>query len=457
MPDAGSEFMTPDEVRLAQPRATPARAPLRSARDLMRSTAQWDGSQFMGRRWPIGCVALEITQRCNLDCTACYLSEHSEAVKDLPLAEVYRRIDMIFDHYGLGTGVQVTGGDPTLRKTDELIEIVRRIAAKGMQPALFTNGIRAKRELLAQLADAGLMDVAFHVDMTQQRRGFASEIELNAIRQDYIERARGLPIAVMFNTTVTDGNVDQIPDIVAFFVRNSDVVRLASFQLQAATGRGTLGRRGEVITIKSVQHRIESGARTPISFDTAHVGHARCNRYGMTLVANGRAYDALDDAALFEAVLEGTADRSFDRRSKTTAVVSFLIGLMARPRLWPRALAWAGRKIWRAKSDLIAARGRVHKLSFFIHNFMDACSLEKQRVDACSFMAVTPTGPISMCLHNAKRDEFVLAPLRLGRSLHDPLWNPLTGAVMREGGVPVGSPEPIKPRRRPTRASAISR
>lgn len=86
MRDAGSELMTRDEVRLAQPRAAPASDPLRSARDLMRATAQWDGSQFMGRRWPIACVALEITQRCNLDCTACYLSEHSEAVKDLPLA-----------------------------------------------------------------------------------------------------------------------------------------------------------------------------------------------------------------------------------------------------------------------------------------------------------------------------------------------------------------------------------
>ncbi len=54
----------------------------------------------------IGCVALEITQRCNLDCTACYLSEHSERVKDVPLEEIFRRIDMIFKHSGPGTGVR---------------------------------------------------------------------------------------------------------------------------------------------------------------------------------------------------------------------------------------------------------------------------------------------------------------------------------------------------------------
>jgi hypothetical protein len=122
--------------------------PLGRARQAMIATGQWDSSQAMGRSWPIGCVALEITQRCNLDCTACYLSEYSEAVKDLPLEEVFRRIDMIHTRYGAHTNVQVTGGDPTLRRREELLAIVRRLRALGMRPSLLTNGIRASRELL---------------------------------------------------------------------------------------------------------------------------------------------------------------------------------------------------------------------------------------------------------------------------------------------------------------------
>ena len=105
-----------------------------------------DRGSTHGRRWPIGYVALEVTQRCNLDCTACYLSEHSEAVKDIPLEELFRRIDLIFDHYGPHTNVQVTGGEPTLRNREELVAIVRKVSRKGMRPALVTNGIRAKRE-----------------------------------------------------------------------------------------------------------------------------------------------------------------------------------------------------------------------------------------------------------------------------------------------------------------------
>ncbi len=415
------------QIDAAEPRPPVGGDSLADARRTMAATGQWSPAQFMGRRWPIGCVALEITQRCNLDCTACYLSENSEAVKDLPLEDIFRRIDMIHRHYGKNTDIQVTGGDPTLRKRSELVEIVRRISEKGMRPALFTNGIRAKRDLLEELAQAGLVDVAFHVDLTQQRRGYNTEGELNAIRREYVERARGLPLSVLFNTTVCNENFEQIPDVVGFFVRHSDVVRLASFQLQADTGRGVLGRRHEAITFKSVQQQIEKGARTSLSFDTAHIGHSRCNRYAATFVANGHAYDVLDDPPLFQLILARTARLNFDRRSRSRAVRTFVAGLLANPTLWAPTAAWLSRKIWRARSDLIAARGRVHKLSFFIHNFMDGCRLEPERIDACIFMAMTKDGPISMCLHNAKRDTFILAPLQLPGPTDNRDWDPLSG------------------------------
>jgi len=443
--------MAPHEVHLAQPTARPPdyHHALSAARHRVTSANQWTESQLMGRRWPIGCVALEITQRCNLDCTACYLSEHSEAVKDIPLEELFRRIDLIFDHYGPNTNVQVTGGDPTLRKRDELVAIVRRLSQKSMRPALLTNGIRAKRELLVELAKAGLVDVAFHVDITQGRKGYGSEVALNEVRKEYIERARGLPLSVMFNTTVVDRNFEEISEIVEFFVRNCDVVRLASFQLQADTGRTVLGRRSDAITIQSVQEQIEKGARSPISFDTLRVGHARCNRYGMIFVANNRAYDALDDRRSLEALLKRMPLLSFDRRSRSKVIATFVKGILTSPYLSFKAAGWLLRKAWQAKSDLWAARGRVYKLSFVIHNFMDACRLERDRVDACAFMAMTGRGPISMCLHNAKRDAFILAPVRLSGPEGDCFWTPLSGEPMEKSA---GTHRPPNPNRRAAKA-----
>ncbi|MGH9576575.1 MAG: radical SAM protein, partial [Terriglobales bacterium] len=217
--------MTSEQIRAwtPYPLVKDGLTPLARASQRLEKTGQWAPWQMMGRRFPIGCVALEITQRCNLDCTLCYLSESSQALKDLPIEEVHRRIAMIRGQYGAGTDVQITGGEPTLRPRAELLAIVRRAREAGLRPSLFTNGIRASRALLADLAAAGLEDVAFHVDLTQQRRGYASESALDALRLEYLERARGLPLAVFFNTSVCDANLDAVPARAAFFLRHADV------------------------------------------------------------------------------------------------------------------------------------------------------------------------------------------------------------------------------------------
>ena len=91
--------------------------------------------QVLGRRSTIGCVALEVTQRCNLDCTLCYLSDYSESVPDPPMEELKRKADNIKRLFGVQTNVQITGGDPTLRNRQELVEIVRYVASIGLNPA----------------------------------------------------------------------------------------------------------------------------------------------------------------------------------------------------------------------------------------------------------------------------------------------------------------------------------
>jgi 7,8-dihydro-6-hydroxymethylpterin dimethyltransferase len=389
----------------------------------MQELKLWSPRQQMGRRWPVGCVALEVTQRCNLDCGACYLSESSEALHDLPLEEVFRRIAAIRACYGAGTDVQVTGGDPTLRPAAELVRIVQRIRASGLRATLFTNGIRASRRLLAELAAAGLEAVAFHVDTTQRRKGYASEVELNVLRAEYLERASGLPLAVYFNTTVHNGNLGEVPAAVRFFIGRCDIVRLASFQLLAATGRGVLGARGPAVSAASVIESIRRGAGARLEFDALDIGHPSCNRYAMALVANGRAYDALDDAALVAELLETTAQARLDRVRPWRAAAAFAAALARHPATLARALGWAARKAWAMRGDLVAGRGRVRKLSFFVHNFMDAVELDAQRVAACSFMVASADGPVSMCAHNARRDDYLLQPT----VMRGGYWDPVSG------------------------------
>ncbi|GLK70669.1 hypothetical protein [Ancylobacter dichloromethanicus] len=172
----------------------------------------------------------------------------------------------------------------------------------------------------------------------------------------------------------------------------------------------------------------------------------------MTFIANGRAYDALDNKPLYNALLSRTAKIRFDRQRPRHAIATFLKCLAMNPDVAARASWWFLRKLWRMKDDLIAAHGRVNKLSFFIHNFMDACELDPERIRACVFMAATRDGPVSMCLFNAHRDASILRPVRLRKDDGEWFWNPLSGEVAKDEPL-ITAPEIERPQRARAKAS----
>jgi len=355
-------------------------------------------------------------------CTLCYLSESAESVRDIPMQEVLRRLDEVKAHYGAGTNVQITGGDPTLRKHSELVRIVRYASDLGLYPALFTNGIAASRKLLTALSDNGLSDVAFHVDTTQRRAGYRSEADLNAVRKACIERVRGLPLLVVFNTTVHCGNLNEIPELVRFFAAHADAVGMASFQLQAETGRGEWGRRDTEVSLDSVRRQIEAGGGQPLPWTSVAIGHPQCHSYVPTLAINGRCHGLVDDPELFNDFLRDFANLRVDRRQSAARILlRHVWEARTKPVWYWRGLCYVVRRIWRARRDLWEAGGRAGKLSLFVQNFMDADNLDPERIGACSFTVMSASGPVSMCAHNARRDEYILKPIILrdadGRSV----------------------------------------
>lgn len=383
-----------------------------------RLTATWDRlspeyrvkNQILGKKRVIGCVALEVTQRCNFDCSICYLSENSESTPDIPLSTIFARIDRIRADYGVGTNVQITGGDPTLRDHGELEQIVAYIVKNKMTPALFTNGDLCTRALLERLAKVGLVDVAFHVDLTEKRKGYKSEMQLCEVRQEYIERARGLPLNVIFNQTVFAKNFSEVPDLVKFYKRNADVVGMASFQLQADTGRGLNRRRKNVISIDSVGAQIEAGLSTGLSWDSVRVGSPKCHKMAYTAIIDpageARAVDVLDDAGFVGDLLDAFDDVYIDRNRPAKGVRQAVVAAVKRG-LLRKGLSHFGRHARRNWRPIIKGWGRVHKLSFFMQNFQDAANLDHERVDNCSFHCMTNEGGVSMCVHNAHRDHYL--------------------------------------------------
>lgn len=403
-------YLTPEEIRTFYPAGPRSKTPEDLSfplRHALENAGHFNKAQMAGRNFPMACVALEITQRCNLDCTLCYLSDLAEAVEDVPLFEVKRRIKMIYDHYGPYTNIQITGGDPTLRSIPDLVEIVQDIKSYKMRCALFTNGIKASREMLEKLSTAGLDDVVYHVDMTQERKGYNTEKELNTIRLDYMKRAKNLPIRILFNTTVFDENVKEIPDLIRFFISHADKVNLASFQMQADTGRGVLRARDEdLITQKKVMNLLEEGAGTPLCFDMPLIGHPDCNKY-TALLTTGNASTALyDDKNFFEKFFSVISTQNSDWSTEKAIFPKMLKAFLKSPSLLFQASLYGVRKIWALKAGLIKGR-KPNRISFFIHNFMDAEKLQRERCESCVFMVATANGPLSMCVHNAKRDAMI--------------------------------------------------
>jgi pyruvate-formate lyase-activating enzyme len=370
-------------------------------------------------------------------------------VKDIPIELVFERLRNVRETFGDGVSVQITGGDPTLRKREELVAIVRETARLGLEPSLMTNGIKLTRDLALELKEAGLVDIAIHVDLTQERKGYPTEESLHAVRSEYIERVRGLGLHIIFNTTVFDGNFAEIPTLVRFFKDNSDVVSLASFQIQADTGRGVIHDRSDTITLMNVRKRIAEACETDLAWDNIRVGHPDCNSLAFTLVAKDRFLDLNRDPKLYAAIIRETSDFKLARVDAIGTALKVTLWALARPMLlflFARHFAmFASRHaaaLWRGRKEL-------RKLTLIIHNFMDARSLDPERIASCSFMVATDKGFVSMCAHNAARETFIRRPLEVETADGRRIWDPLSGqylpslaAVARPLHVPEVLPHP---------------
>ncbi len=164
---------------------------------------------------PIGW--LEITDACNIHCKGCYrqqLEGHrplAELQQDILLMKEYRNID----------NVSIAGGEPLCYP--EIVELVAFIAAQGIKPYLLTNGKAVTEEVMRELKRAGLVGVAFHIDMMQNRAGWEGkdEVGLLPLREHYVEimaRVGGVPTS--FGITVYKDNFEQIPALVRWGIKH---------------------------------------------------------------------------------------------------------------------------------------------------------------------------------------------------------------------------------------------
>lgn len=173
---------------------------------------------------PIGWV--EITDTCNITCKGCYrtaLAGHKsldDIKTEILFLERWRNIN----------NVHLAGGEPLIHP--DIVDIVRFIHERGLNPVIITNGQRMTKELLVGLRDAGLVEVSFHVDSGQDRPGWAGrgDGDLNELRQQFADLVWDVGgVNCNFNMTVNPATLRHVPDVIHWALRTKGRVSGLTF------------------------------------------------------------------------------------------------------------------------------------------------------------------------------------------------------------------------------------
>ena len=231
------------------------------------------------------CVLIEVTDRCNLECSYCFAGQEQHARTDPSFEEILDGFQFLSSR--LLPNIQLSGGEPTVR-TDlpEIIAAARRMGFSYVQ--LNTNGLRLGMEngYARHLADQGLSCVFLQFDGTcdsiyQKLRGRS----LLDIKTAAVENCGAAGLGVVLVPTLVSGvNTDHIGKIIDYAVSRSSVVNGVHFQPVSFLGHypqppDNQGR----ITLPDVLSQIEK--QTDGRFRTGHFSpsgskHPHCTFHG---------------------------------------------------------------------------------------------------------------------------------------------------------------------------------
>jgi len=107
---------------------------------------------------------IEITTRCNLECSYCIRSGNPHPGEDMPQGTFARMLDLLPHAYRI---TLVGLGEPLLHHNPA--GIVAEAVSRGRRVGLVTNGMCLDKEMGQNLLDAGLHSIAFSLDAPDQK------------------------------------------------------------------------------------------------------------------------------------------------------------------------------------------------------------------------------------------------------------------------------------------------
>lgn len=170
---------------------------------------------------PIGWV--EVSDICNIHCKGCYRStigghkSLDELKKEVLYMKEWRNVD----------NITLAGGEPLIYP--HLAELLRFIRAQGLKSHILSNGLALKPEIVKMLKKERLGSMTIHIDRNQKRAdrdGLVSDLDLCQLREKFARMIYQIypRLNLTFGLTVYNQNLDEIPEIVRWGLRNMKIV-----------------------------------------------------------------------------------------------------------------------------------------------------------------------------------------------------------------------------------------
>jgi 7,8-dihydro-6-hydroxymethylpterin dimethyltransferase len=360
-------------------------------------------------RKPAGLAILEVTERCNLTCPMCY-AYSSPSERDYSLEEIETRLDQLIAVEGKGISLQISGGEPSVRK--DLDKIAAMVKQKGFgQLEMVSNGIRLAREpdFAEKLVAWGFTSVYLQFDSTRpadilKLRGE----ELWDVRVKATAALERVKLPSTLAVSLYDGlNSDQIQQVIDFAWQHPGTVCAIAFQAATPFGRfevnnGSNGdghpaprklRMPEILQLIEEQTGISQDLFFPVG-----EGSPLCNTFTL-LKYTREGYKPIAPNFTLQEFMEVMGPHpnmtlrmlTRGRAAVLPQIVSNIGGsLKLMKTLWPHIGTdpsfWTSRKT----------------LTLFVKPFMDESDIDMSRIERCCFHNASPRGVMSFCALNAR-------------------------------------------------------
>jgi len=244
---------------------------------------------------------LNITNRCNFHCVHCAFDSGCRKIKEFSLEKIREILEQTKELGG--KRIDITGGEPLVRK--DIVEIIKIGKSLDYKIELVTNGSLLTKNKLILFKKLGLDSIAIALDGSNYEtysriRKVGKKIYEKVLKN--IKEAIKQGFSVKINTLIVQSNLDDIPKITEFCIKNK--VKEHGLYYFTPVGRGNISDELAVEPLKWLdfikKHLIKYQDKIKISleFPLIEKGKLKCNigciahteKYHLQILPNGNVY-----------------------------------------------------------------------------------------------------------------------------------------------------------------------